>query len=169
MLDTARDAAVVLMLALQPHVAELGVAGFCSFTHDDCRFLGIKGFREPLASGLARLATVTPSGYTRIGPAIRHATATLAQTAARRRLLVVITDGKPTDADRYEGRFGVADVRQALREAQRVGVDAFGLAIDPRARASLPTMFGTRAWAGMPGVDALAQTAGRLLARVRMR
>ncbi|MBX7083744.1 MAG: VWA domain-containing protein [Nannocystaceae bacterium] len=168
-LDTARDAAVVLLLALQPHVAELGIAGFCSFTHDDCRFLGIKGFREPLATGLSRLATVTPSGYTRIGPAIRHATATLAQTAARRKLLVVLTDGKPTDADRYEGRLGIADVRQALREAERIGVDAFGLAIDPRARASLPTMFGTRAWAGMPSVDALAGTAGRLLARVRLR
>ncbi|MFI4935962.1 MAG: citrate/2-methylcitrate synthase, partial [Caulobacterales bacterium] len=34
---------------------------------------------------------------------------------ARHRLLLLVSDGKPTDYDRYEGRHGIADVRQAVR------------------------------------------------------
>lgn len=168
-LDTERDATAMLMLALEPELDELGVAAFCSHTRHDCRFIGIKGFTEHTDVGLARLATLRPSGYTRIGPAIRHAHAALARTHARRRLLVLVTDGKPSDADRYEGRHGIGDVRQALREGQRDGIDTFALAIDPRARAHFPEMFGDRAFAGLRSADGLAEAASELFTQLRRR
>lgn len=167
-LDTARDAATLLLMALEPYIAELGVAGFCSYTHRDCRFIALKGFEEPLASGLGRLAGLRPAGYTRIGPALRHGFGALLQTRARRRQVVLITDGKPSDADHYEGRHGIGDVRQALREGQRLGIETFALAIDPRAAVHLPTMFGRRSYAGLADVGALARVATRLFTRVRL-
>ena len=53
-----------------------------------------------------------------------------------------MTDGKPNDYDRYEGRYGIADVRQALREARASGVRSVALTIDARAKSHLPALFG---------------------------
>ena len=39
----------------------------------------------------------------------------------KRRLLLVITDGKPNDLDHYEGRHGIEDSRKAVLEARRAG------------------------------------------------
>ena len=61
--------------------------------------------------GRAWLGALAPQGYTRIGLAIRYATRDLATVAAERKLLLLVSDGKPTDYDRYEGRYGIADVR----------------------------------------------------------
>ncbi len=166
-LDTERDAAVVVAAALEGWVDELAIAAFMSFSHDDCRFVALKGFTEPWPTGLARLATVEPAGYTRIGPALRHGTELLGRCAARRKLLLLLTDGKPTDTDRYEGRHGEGDVRQAIREARRLGVDVFAFAVDPRARKQLPAMFGHSNFAGLESPEKLAGAATDLCARLR--
>ena len=55
--------------------------------------------------------------------------------AATRRLLLVITDGKPNDLDHYEGRHGIEDSRKAVMEARRSGHSVFGITIDQRAEA----------------------------------
>ena len=92
--------------ALAAAETELSVAAFSSQTRLDCRFELIKTFAEPWGSARHRLEAVTPRGYTRIGPALRHATELLRERAARRKLLLLLTDGKPNDYDRYEGRHG---------------------------------------------------------------
>ena len=45
-------------------------------------------------------------------------------------VIILLTDGRPCDYDRYEGRYGVADVRHALREGEARGVITHALAID---------------------------------------
>ena len=55
---------------------------------------------------------------------------------------MIFTDGRPTDFDRYEGSYGLGDVRQAIREAERDGVICFAIAIDPTAKQFLPRLFG---------------------------
>ncbi|MGI9591868.1 MAG: hypothetical protein ACR2P8_10915, partial [Myxococcota bacterium] len=108
-------------------------------------------------------------GYTRIGPALRHATALLAATPAERRLLLLVSDGKPTDYDRYEGRYGVADVRQAIREAHEREIHTHALAIDAVARDYLPALFGRGGFHVLPRpeqlVEVLTAVYGRLTAR----
>lgn len=141
-LDLEIDAAVVLGEALGHFDVELAMAAFHSHTRRDCRFEVLKSFQEPWERARHRLASVEPRGYTRIGPALRHATHLLDATEARRRLLLVLTDGKPNDYDRYEGRHGVADVRQAVREAESHGVWVHAFAIDREARFHLPRMLG---------------------------
>ena len=85
-------------------------------------FSVVKGFDDFTRLGLRRLHAISPAGYTRIGPAIRYALALMDRSGARRRLVLRLTDAKPTDYDQYEGRCGVEDVRQALREAADDGV-----------------------------------------------
>ena len=165
-IDVTRDATLVIGEALAATPATVGVAAFASHTRRDCRFLGIKGFDEPWDGAVRRLASLEPAGYTRIGPALRHATAVLGRVPARRRLVLVVSDGKPTDYDRYEGRYGIADVRQAVREAEQRAVRVFALAVDGAARAHLPALFGRGNYALLPRPDALIGRLARAVAEV---
>jgi len=148
-LDTARDAATAIGEAIDGRLDEVAFAAFFSDTHEDCRFVELKAFDETWNVGAGRLAALQPSGYTRMGPAIRHATTQLASCHARRRLLLVVTDGKPSDRDRYEGKHGESDVRQAVREAAKENVTVMALGIDPRAKGTLSAMFGQKRALGL--------------------
>ncbi|MCP5055497.1 MAG: hypothetical protein GY937_02100 [bacterium] len=165
-LDVARDAVLVLGEVAADLDDAFQVLAFASHTRNRCRVWELKGWSDPWEVGRKRLAVLDPQGYTRIGPALRHATAELAQTVADRRLLLLVSDGKPTDYDRYEGRYGVADVRQALREAEARGICVHALAVDAVARDYLPAMFGPGAWHILPRPDhlprALTTVYGRL-------
>ncbi len=159
-LDVERDAAAAVGLALEESQLRFGLGAFCSFSRLDCRFVVLKTFTEPLRVGLGRLGPLAPRGYTRIGPALRHASALLEEEGTERRGILLLSDGKPTDADRYEGRHGMADVRQAVREARRRRIDVFAIAVDPRARATLPEMFGPRGFAALEAPGEIAHAAG---------
>lgn len=141
-LDVEKEAVIALGDALDGLFDEVAVAAFCSQSRRDCRFLVAKGFKESWAVGAPRVVSLEPGGFTRIGPAIRHATAELAKCGARQKLLLLVSDGKPSDVDRYEGRYGVADVHRAVLDAQGSGVVTHALAVDPAAKAWLPSMFG---------------------------
>ncbi len=168
-LDVAREAVLVLGEVADRLGDRLEILAFASHTRNKCRVWKVRAFEESWALGKARLGLLEPQGYTRIGPAIRHAAAGLAATPADRRLLLLISDGKPNDFDQYEGRYGIADIRQALREAAGKGVHTHALAVDAVARDYLPTMLGPGAWHILPRpealTDALATVYGRLTAR----
>lgn len=165
-LDVEREAVLVFGEVAERLGDRISVLAFASSTRNRCRVWTVKGWDEPWAAGRARLGALEPQGYTRIGPALRHATADLARTPADRRLLLLLSDGKPNDYDRYEGRYGMADVRMALREAEQRGVCAHALAVDATARGWLPSMFGPARWHVLPTPDhllaALTEVYGRL-------
>ncbi|MGC2777839.1 MAG: VWA domain-containing protein, partial [Bradyrhizobium sp.] len=94
-----------------------------------------------------RIGALRPGYYTRIGTAVRHAAGELAERPERKRLLLVLTDGKPNDIDHYEGRFAVEDTRKAVLEARRAGVAVFGVTIDAAAQSYFPTLFGRGGYA----------------------
>ncbi|MDH4017471.1 MAG: hypothetical protein OEV20_09030, partial [Actinomycetota bacterium] len=107
-LDVAREAALVLGEVAHELGDRLEILAFASETRNHCHVWTLHREGEAWSIGKRRLAALEPRGYTRIGPALRHATAMLSATPAERRLLLLISDGKPTDYDRYEGRYGVA-------------------------------------------------------------
>jgi nitric oxide reductase NorD protein len=156
-LDVAREATLVLGEVAHQLGDCLQVLAFASETRNRCHVWQVFDGREPWSEGKLRLAALKPRGYTRIGPALRHATEQLAATPAERRLLLLISDGKPTDYDRYEGRYGVGDVRQAIREAQMREIHAHALAIDAVARDYLPALFGEGGWHILPKPDSLLE------------
>jgi nitric oxide reductase NorD protein len=163
-LDVERDAAAAVALGVDGLLAEVMIAGFFSNTRHDARYVHLKRADEDLAVAAARLAALEPQGYTRMGPAIRHAGARLARCAARERLLIVITDGKPSDRDRYEGRHGEADVRQAIRELAHERVHVLGIGVDPAAVRVMRAMFGARACTGLASPGAISDAIAQVLA-----
>ena len=102
----------------------------------------LKDFDESWQSGKFKIGAAEPSGYTRIGGALRHATHLLKNRHTTNKWVILLSDGKPNDYDKYEGRYGIQDVRQALREALEYGINSYALAIEAQARYYLPQMFG---------------------------
>ena len=140
-LDVEKESALIFGELLREAGVDFAIDAFCSRSRNQCRYTHLKTFEENWAEAKLVVGGLSPLGYTRIGPALRHATRLLQRRDRRHRHLLLISDGKPNDFDRYEGRYGLEDVRQAVREARRSGVSTYTLAVDSQARRYLPAIF----------------------------
>jgi len=159
-----RTAAVTLASVLHGLGDRVALYGFRSQGRKAVTMLPVKRFGDGLDTrNLRRLGGLTPGGYTRLGAAIRHATAVLEEEAGTsRRLLVVLSDGIAYDHG-YEREYGEADARRALVEARRRGIGCLCLSIAAGLDAdALRRVFGTAAHAGIPRADQLPDVVGRL-------
>lgn len=89
-----------------------------------------------------RIAGLTAMDNTRLGAAVRHATAVLNAQPAQQRLLLIVSDGKPNDIYGYQGEYAIEDSRRALADARASGVHAFCLTVDREETEYLPHLFG---------------------------
>jgi nitric oxide reductase NorD protein len=102
-----------------------------------------KGFGEGYGElTRRRIGGIQSEVSTRLGTPIRHLTALLTRQRTRRRLLLLLSDGKPNDEDEYEGAYGIEDTRQAVVEAHLQGVYVVCLTVDRQGSIYLPRMFG---------------------------
>ena len=147
-LDVEKEALLVLAHGLSACGDNHNILTFTSRRRAWVRLETVKAFGEPMSGVVERrIGALKPGYYTRIGTAVRHATAELARQPHRKKLLLVLTDGKPNDVDHYEGRFAVEDTRKAVQEARRLGIAAFGVTIDATAKSYFPTLFGRGGYA----------------------
>ena len=147
-IDVIRDALFVFGEALHAAGDPFAIWGFSSVRRQHVRMQHLKTFDESWNdASRARVGAVKPGYYTRMGAAIRHATLQLADRPERKRLLMLLTDGKPNDLDVYEGRYGLEDTRQAVREAHVAGLIPFCVTIDEKAHDYLPMLFGQNGYA----------------------
>lgn len=147
-IDVIRDALLVFGHALADSGDAFAMAGFSSVRRQHVRIQHLKDFAEPWTGAVqARVQAVKPGYYTRMGAAIRHATAQLARRPERQRLLLILTDGKPNDLDVYEGRYGLEDTRHAVQAARSAGLTPFCITIDQAAHDYLPLLFGQQGYA----------------------
>ncbi|HQC29208.1 MAG TPA: VWA domain-containing protein [Methylotenera sp.] len=147
-IDVIRDSLFLFSEALSATGDRFAMYGFSSLKRGNVRFNRLKSFDErydSLARG--RIQAVKPGYYTRMGAAIRQASVLLAAQPQRQRLLLLLTDGKPNDLDRYEGRYGIEDTRVALHEARQQGLRPFCVTIDNEANEYLPHLFGVGGFA----------------------
>jgi len=135
-IDVAKDALALMADTLAALGDACALYGFSGDGRDNVEFLVAKAFEDPLnGTTWAALAAMEPRGSTRMGAAIRHATAKLARQPASTRLLVVVSDGYPQDSDygpdRLDPEYGIRDTARALADASRAGVVPFCVTIDP--------------------------------------
>jgi nitric oxide reductase NorD protein len=143
-IDVIRDSLFLFAESLAATGDRFGIFGFSSRRRDPVRVHTLKGFDERYGAAVrGRIQAIRPGYYTRMGAAIRHAANRLALQPAGRRLLLLLSDGKPNDLDRYDGRYGIEDTREAVREARRVGIEPFCVTIDDRGNDYLPHLFGS--------------------------
>ncbi len=141
--DVIRDSLYLFAEALDSVGDRFAMYGFSSRRRDPVRVHRLKTFDEDYGGRVrGRIAALRPGFYTRLGAGIRYAAGRLGQQPARRRLLLILTDGKPNDLDAYEGRYGIEDTRAAVVEARRAGLLPFCVSIDRDANAYLSYLFG---------------------------
>ena len=167
-IEIARQSMVVLAEALMAAGDEFALYGFASDSRHRVRCHRLKGFDERYAGDpLRRLHALSPRDYTRMGAVVRHVGGRLQARAHARKLMLVLTDGRPHDPiDGYEGRYALEDTRRALQEMRARGVHCFGLTIDRRGRSWLPHLFGPGHYAVFSRPDALPSVLPRLYARI---
>ena len=147
-LDVEKEALLVLAHGLSACGDHHSILTFTSRRRSWVRLETVKAFGELMSGSIERrIGALKPGYYTRIGAAVRHASAELARQPHRRKLLLVLTDGKPNDVDHYEGRFAVEDTRKAIQEVRRLGIAAFGVTVDATAQSYFPTLFGRSGYA----------------------
>lgn len=159
-----REAAGLLLAALHGLGDRVALYAFNSQGRSAVRVSRVKAFDERCNEDVwRRLGALRPGGYTRLGAAIRHASALLERGAGTpRRLLVVLSDGFAYDHG-YEGPYGEADARRALLEARRRGLGCLCLSIGAESDvAALRRVFGPTAHAALPSAQSLPGLVGPL-------
>lgn len=142
-IDVEKEAALVAAAALDAAGMDFAALAFSGEGPLGVQVHGIKGFDEPWDGGCRRrIAGLEPDRYTRLGAALRHATAVLAGRAVDHRLLLLFSDGRPNDCDRYASRYGVEDARQALAEARLQHISPYCFTVDREGGSYLPAIFG---------------------------
>ncbi|MBX7147666.1 VWA domain-containing protein [bacterium] len=147
-ISLVREALMVSALSLQKAgLGQYALASFYSHTRHQCSFEIIKSFDDVMSLEnekriLLAIQALRPKGYTRIGPAIRHATHLLNKVSAKKRVLVVLSDAKPSDYDGYEGRYGFEDVLKASHEAKACGIGFSAFAFSHASQKKAHDLFG---------------------------
>jgi nitric oxide reductase NorD protein len=165
--DVEKEALLVVCEALDALGDRYGIFAFSGESADDVAVLTLKTFDERRTLMVERrIAALDADRYTRVGAAIRHVTAALGREQTTRRLLLILSDGKPNDVDVYEGRYGVEDTRQAVAEARRQGVTVFCLTVDREAPQYAGRVFGRDSFALLRRADELPAVVIEVLRRL---
>ncbi len=146
-IDVIRDSLFLFSESLRNTGDQFAIYGFSSRNRGHIRFNTLKNFQESYNGQVrSRIQAIKPGFYTRMGAAIRYATSKLELQDSQQRLLLILTDGKPNDLDRYEGRYGIEDTRRAIHEAKAQGLQTFCITIDDQGGEYLPHIFGNNGY-----------------------
>ena len=144
-LNLARESLVLLADAMSQLGDEFAIHGFTSNGRRDVSYFRFKDFGTAYGrQEKAALAGIIPLLSTRMGPAIRHAGEFLRGQPSGRKLLLVITDGEPSDIDVHDPRYLMMDAKKACEGLMRHGIQPFCMSLDSRADKYVSTIFGRR-------------------------
>ncbi|HLY96416.1 MAG TPA: VWA domain-containing protein [Sideroxyarcus sp.] len=142
-LELSQEAVTLLGWAVEKLGDPFAIAGFHSNTRHDVRYLHIKGYSEHWDDEVkGRLAAMEASYSTRMGAAMRHAAHYLEKQPADKKLMLILTDGQPSDIDTRDGELLIADARQAVKELDRQGIYSYCINLDPKADEYVADIFG---------------------------
>lgn len=142
-LDLEREAVALLAYAMEGLGDPFAATAFNSDGREAVRTYRVKGFGEPFdRAAWGRLAGLRPGYSTRMGAALRHAAAEMAGQRSHRRLVLLVTDGEPSDIDCPDPKYLIEDARSAVQRLAASGIDAFCVALGAGHQAALARIFG---------------------------
>jgi nitric oxide reductase NorD protein len=142
-IEIEKEGLVLMSEALEAVGDVYAINGFTSEGRRNVKFYVVKDFNEKYSDEVKRrIGGINYQNNTRLGAAIRHATAKLAKQDARTRLLIVLSDGRPYDHDYGDARYAREDTREALRQAKNEGITPFCITIDRESEAELRDLYG---------------------------
>ncbi len=142
-LELSQEAVALLGLAIDGLGDSFAIAGFSSNTRHEVRYQHIKGFSEKWDDTVkGRLAAMEAGYSTRMGGALRHAAHYLGARQADKKLLLVLTDGEPSDIDVDDDRLLIEDAHKAVQELDQDGIYTYCINLDQRADDYVADIFG---------------------------
>jgi nitric oxide reductase NorD protein len=142
-LDVERLAVAVLSEAMDQLGDPFSLLAFASDGRDDIRMTNVKSFHERYDRACrARLAGLTSGLSTRLGTALRHAGQVIGPAKTSRKLLILLTDGEPSDIDVADPLDLVEDARRAAIALHMKGIDAYGVVLGKAGAMAAGSIFG---------------------------
>ncbi len=142
-IEIEKEGLVLMSEALEAVGDVYSINGFTSEGRRNVKFYVVKDFSEKYSDEIEkRIGGITFQNNTRLGAAIRHATARLLRQDSRTKLLIILTDGRPYDHDYGDARYAREDVREALTEAKQSGITPFCITIDRESEYELKDLYG---------------------------
>jgi len=142
-LELSQEAVSLLAWSVQQMGDPLAIGGFHSNTRHEVRYYHIKGFSEQWDDQVkSRLAAMKAGYSTRMGPAMRHAAHYLKAKSADKKLMLILTDGRPHDVDVKDEKHLIADARKAVHELDMDGIFTYCINLDPKADEYVADVFG---------------------------
>jgi len=166
-IDVEKQVSILFGEILNEFDVDFSIDCFYSKTRNYATYLTLKSFDEDWDKAKFKVGAVEPEGYTRIGTALRHSGALLDKRDTNNKWIILISDGKPNDYDRYEGKYGINDVKQALRELNERNINSYALAIEANAKYYLPQMFGSNHYEILTTPVELLQSLAKLYDRIK--
>jgi len=147
-IDVIKDGLMVFAEAMEKLGDKFAMYSFSSLQNKKVYFNIIKNFKDKYDNLIrGRIDTMQPFYYTRLGAAIRESAKILDKQQSNTKLLLIISDGKPNDEDRYDGRYGIEDTKKAIEEVRKKGITPFCITVDLDAKEYLTYLFGRNGYA----------------------
>jgi len=169
LVDRVRAGVLLFAESMEEVGDAYSIAGFCSKYRDNVSYYTIKDFDQPLSDDVrGQIGGMSGRLATRMGAAIRHATASFEAIDSRRRLLLILSDGRPEDYDDGgDRRYLHEDTRMAVKEAVAKGVHPFCITVDTMANQYLPQIFGRGHYLVLDQINSLPNKLPEIYFRLR--
>ena len=170
LLDVERLAVAMLAEAMSALGDPFCLLAFASNGRDDVEMTTVKGFEQPYdRTCIGRLAGLTSGLSTRLGTALRHAGWVMGRARSFRKLVIVLTDGEPSDTDVADPLDLIEDARRASIGLRTRGIDGFGVVLGSGAMNSAARIFGRGNTMLVPRVEDLPGRLSELYFRLARR
>ncbi|SCZ61737.1 nitric oxide reductase activation protein NorD [Thiohalomonas denitrificans] len=164
-LELTREAATLLATAINGIGDPFAIHGFASDGRHDVQYYRFKDFNQSFDDTVkARLAGMKGGLSTRMGAAMRHAGSHLLRQPEQRKLLLLVTDGEPSDVDERDPQHLRWDTRKAVEELATRGVLSYCLTLDPNADSYVKRIFGASNYTVVDHVQRLPEKLPTLFA-----
>ena len=143
-LELSKEAVSLLAWAVEQLGDNFAIAGFNSDTRERVYYYHIKGYGEHWGDAVkSRLANLKAEYSTRMGAAIRNGAHYLQRQQSDKKLMLILTDGEPSDIDVRDPKALIKDTHKAVQECQQKGLYPYCISLDNKADKYISSIFGS--------------------------
>lgn len=142
-IDFIKTLTIIIALTLDK-IIPYDISSFYSNTRHDCRYNILKEITDKIDNVNQNILNLKSNGYTRIGPAIRHTINNISKHKSKKKIILLFSDGNPTDYDEYEGLYGFNDIKMAIIEGLKKRIIIKSVLINNNSSNCFIKLFGTQ-------------------------
>jgi nitric oxide reductase NorD protein len=164
-LQLTREAAALLAWSIDAIGDPFALHGFASDGRHDVHYYRYKDFGQPYDDTVrARLAGMRGGLSTRMGAALRHAGSFLDRQPQGKKLILLVSDGEPSDIDVRDPQYLRKDTKRAVEELATHGINTYCLTLDTQADEYVSRIFGINGYTIVDHVQRLPEKLPTLFA-----